>query len=74
MLIIGTGLVAGGAYSGGTALWLQQVETLSVLGEVRHIDISAIEARLAPRLSAGFLATDLGDLRQELESLPWIYK
>lgn len=74
VLIIGAGLVAGGAYSGGTALWLQQVETLSVLGEVRHIDISAIEARLAPRLSAGFLATDLGDLRRELESLPWSYK
>ncbi len=74
VLLVGTGLVVAGMYTGGTALWSQQVETLSVLGEVRHIDIKAIEARLAPRLSAGFLATDLSDLRQELESLPWVYK
>jgi len=74
VLVIGTGLIAGGAYSGGTALWSQQVETLSVMGEARHIDINAIEARLAPRLSDGFLATDLSDLRQELEALPWVYK
>lgn len=74
VLVLGAGLVSGGLYNGGMALWSQQVETLSVMGEVRHIDINAIEARLAPRLSAGFLATDLSDLRQELEALPWVYK
>ena len=74
VLIIGTALITAGLYNGTTALWSQQVETLSVMGEVRHIDISAIEARLAPRLSAGFLATDLSELRQELEALPWVYK
>jgi len=74
VLSVGAGLVTAGLYTGGTALWSQQVETLSVMGEVRHIDINAIETRLAPRLSAGFLATDLSDLRSELESLPWVYK
>ena len=74
VLVIGTVLVMGGVYTGGAALWSQQVETLSVMGEVHHIDIKAIEARLAPRLSAGFLAADLSDLRRELESLPWVYK
>jgi cell division protein FtsQ len=74
VLVLGTALVTGGLYTGGAALRSQQVETLSVMGEVHHIDINAIEARLAPRLSEGFLATDLSNLRQELESLPWVYK
>ena len=49
------------------------MERLTVLGDVRHIDAEAIQARLAPRVAEGFLAADLADLRHELESLPWVY-
>ena len=66
-------LVGAGLYQGGAVLSAQQVERLTVLGDVRHIDAEAIQARLAPRVAEGFLAADLADLRQELESLPWVY-
>ncbi len=74
LLVTGVGLVSAGIYQGGTHLSAQQVERLTVMGDVQHIDIEAIQSRLAPRVAAGFLATDLTDLRHELESLPWIYR
>ncbi len=52
----------------------QQVERLTVRGDVRHLDSDAIQARLAPRVAEGFMAADLISLRQDLESLPWVYR
>ena len=63
-----------GLYQGSTALAAKQVETLTVRGDVRHIDTEVIQARLTPRITDGFMAADLRDLRDELESLPWVYK
>ena len=74
LLSVGSVLVVAGLYQGGTALKAQQVETLTVLGDVRHIDVNAIQERLAPRVAAGFFAADLSELQRELESLPWVYK
>ena len=74
LLVTGVALVSAGLYQGGTHLSAQQVEQLTVMGDVQHIDIKAIQSRLAPRVAAGFLATDLTDLRDELESLPWVYR
>ena len=74
LLVTGVGLVSAGLYQGGTHLSAQQVERLTVMGDVQHIDIEAIQSRLAPRVAAGFLATNLTDLRHELESLPWVYR
>ena len=74
LLVTGVGLVSAGLYQGGTHLSAQQIERLTVIGDVQHIDIEAIQSRLAPRVAAGFLATDLTDLRYELESLPWVYR
>ena len=67
-------LMGVGLYQGVTALAAKQVKTLTVRGDVRHIDIEVIEARLTPRITEGFMAADLRDLRDELESLPWVYK
>ena len=36
------------AVPGGTHLSAQQVERLTVMGDVQHIDIEAIQSRLAP--------------------------
>ena len=74
LLVSGLVLVSAGLYQGGSSLSSQQVEQLTVRGDAQHIDIEAIQARLAPRVAAGFLATDLTDLRHELESLPWVYR
>ena len=74
LLVTGVGLVSAGLYQGGTHLSAQQVERLTVKGDVQHIDIEAIQSRFALRVAAGFLATNLTDLRHELESLPWVYR
>ena len=74
LLVTGVALISAGLYHGGTYLSAQQVERLTVIGDVQHIDIEAIQSRLAPLIAAGFFATDLTDLRHELESLPWVYR
>ena len=74
VLTSGVALMGAGLYQGGTALGAQQVERLTVRGDVRHLDSEAIQARLVPRVAGGFMAADLSDLRQELESLPWVYE
>ncbi len=74
LLVTGVALVSAGFYQGGIHLNAQQVERLTVMGDVQHIDIEVIQSRLAPRVAAGFFATDLNDLRHELESLSWVYR
>lgn len=74
VLASGVALVSAGLYQGSATLGAQQVEKLTVRGDVRHLDSAAIQARLAPRVAAGFMAADLTDLRHELESLPWVYQ
>lgn len=74
VLASGVVLVSWGLYQGSATLEAQQVERLTVRGDVRHFDSEAIQARLAPRVADGFMAADLSDLRQELESLPWVYE
>ena len=75
-LLLGCALILTGVglYQGSTALAAKQVKTLTVRGDVRHIDTEVIQARLTPRITDGFMAADLRDLRDELESLPWVYK
>lgn len=74
LLLSGALLVSAGLYQGGATMEAQQVERLTVRGDVRHLDSDAIQARLAPRVAEGFMAADLISLRQELESLPWVYR
>ena len=74
LLVTGVALLSAGVYLGVTHLSAHQVERLTVMGDVQHIDIEAIQSRLAPRVAAGFFATDLADLRHGLESLPWVYR
>jgi len=74
LLVLGTMLISAGLYRGTTMLGAHQVETLTILGDVHHIDPQAIQLRLAPRIAEGFFSADLRDLRQELESLPWVYQ
>ena len=74
MLTSGVVLLCGGIYEGSQRLGARQVERLTIVGDVRHIDTDALQKRLAPSVAEGFLAADLMALRQELESLPWVYR
>ena len=73
VLASGVVLMGAGLYEGGTALGAQQVERLTVRGDVRHLDSEAIQLDWPPD-SRRFHGGDLSDLRQELESLPWVYE
>ena len=54
VLVTGIALMSAGLYQGGTYLSAQQVERLTVIGDVQHIDIEAIQSRLAPDRSGLF--------------------
>lgn len=75
--ILGTlflGVIGGGVWLGSTTLLARPVEKMTIIGEVAHIDVAVLQAKLAPRVASGFLATDLQALRHELEASPWIYR
>lgn len=67
--LLGWGLYQGTAYLGS-----QQIERLTVRGDLRHIDAKAIHAQVAPFTTGSLLAADLTTLRQEIEKLPWVYR
>jgi len=52
-------LIGVGLYQGVTALAAKQVKTLTVRGDVRHIDTEVIQARLTPRITDGFMACEM---------------
>ena len=75
--ILGTlvlGVFGGSVWMGSAALIARPVEKLTIIGEVAHVDVVALQAKLAPRLAGGFLATDLQAVRDELEASSWIYR
>ena len=49
------------------------VEAIAITGEMRHIDRRDLESVIAPRVENGFLLTDLTSIREDIESLPWVY-
>ncbi len=69
MALLGFGLYRGAAYLGS-----QQIERLTVRGDLRHIDAQAIHTQVAPFAMGSFLAADLTALRQEIEKLTWVYR
>ena len=49
------------------------VEAIAITGEMRHVDRRDLESVIAPQVENGFLLTDLAAIREEIESLPWVY-
>lgn len=68
------GLVAG-LYELGTQLMPyadRPIATVSVEGELSHVNQQAVQARMAPFVEASFFQVDLEALRHDLEQMPWI--
>ena len=63
-------LLGWGLYQGTAYLASQQIERLTVRGELRHIDAKAIHAQVALFTTGSLLAADLTTLRQEIENYP----
>ena len=50
------------------------VQRISVTGELEHTQAQVVQDIVQPGLAGGFLKADLQHIRQQLESLPWIYE
>ncbi|MFV0278941.1 MAG: cell division protein FtsQ/DivIB, partial [Parahaliea sp.] len=50
------------------------VEQVLVNGKLRHTQSSAVQKMVQSALVGGFLSADLGQVRSQLEALPWIYQ
>ena len=63
-----------GAFITGSHLMDLRVEQLVLEGAVEHVAVTELEMQLAPTLQASFLTLDLDDVRDQLESMPWVYR
>ncbi len=68
---VGVTTVAG---LGFNKLRLLPVEHVAITGEIEHTTPAVLQELVQTALRGGFLGTDLGELRERLESLPWIYR
>lgn len=63
-----------GAFIAGSHLVDLRVEQLILEGAVEYVTVTELEAKLAPALQASFLTLDLDEVREQLESVPWVYR
>lgn len=61
-----------GIIKGVQPLLYWPVEGVRVVGSLEHVDRSRLQYALAGTLSAGFLASDLDDVKAAVEALPWV--
>ena len=73
--VVGLGVLAVllGAIQSGLYLFDLQIERIGITGTIANVSVEEIEARVGPSLQVGFLAADLDEAREHLESLPWVY-
>lgn len=74
ILILSIFLIAGAYFS---LKWLKQVgfvpiEVVTLTDKVQYADPQAIKAAVSPYLSAGFFGLEVGKIRSELKTVPWI--
>ncbi len=50
------------------------VERITVTGELERTQAKAVKALVEPAIADGFLRADLQVIREQLQSLPWIFK
>lgn len=67
-------LLLGVAYMGVEALRGLSVERIVVTGKLEHLRQEAVRDALTPDLANGLVLMNLGQLKDKLESLPWVYR
>lgn len=75
-VILLVGVTAGGVwYSRTLATDLAQhfpIQRINVVGDLKHVERSALEAALRPYMEESFFGIDLKEVRQTAESMTWI--
>ena len=73
LILVGCVVVLFAAGRGYLALEAIPVERITVTGELKNTQTHAVQELVQPALVGGFLSADLGQIRQRLEQLPWVY-
>lgn len=74
LILVGAAVVVAAAAKAFITVQSLPVQRISVTGELEHTQAQAVQDMVQPGLAGGFLNADLQQIRQQLESLPWIYE
>lgn len=73
-ILVGAGVVLAGGLKGWIALESLPVQQITVTGELENTRTNAVRNMVEPQLVHGFIGADLGELSEQLEALPWVYR
>lgn len=74
LIVAGLGVVSLAAGKAWMVLAAIPVERVVITGSLQRTQIAAVEDVVQPALAGGFLNADLDAVREQLETLPWIYR
>jgi cell division protein FtsQ len=74
MILAGAGIVLAAATKAYLTLQAVPVQQITVTGELAHTQMEMVQEMVQPALAGGFLRADLQRIREQLQSLPWIYE
>jgi cell division protein FtsQ len=74
LVLLGVGVVLAALVKSAVMLHEIPVERIVVTGQLKNTQTEAVEDMVQPALVGGFLSADLGEIRDQLESLPWVYE
>ncbi|OOV88424.1 hypothetical protein BTA35_0202625 [Oceanospirillum linum] len=74
LVLTGVFVLLVAALKGVRPLLYWPVDGVRVVGSIEHVDKKRLQYVLAETLSVGFLASDLNEVKEGVESLPWVAK
>jgi cell division protein FtsQ len=74
LILLGVGIVLVATVKAALVLHAIPVERIVVTGKLEHTQTLALQDMVQPALVGGFLSADLQRIREQLESLPWVYE
>ncbi|MDX1397640.1 MAG: FtsQ-type POTRA domain-containing protein, partial [Oceanospirillum sp.] len=72
LVLTGVFVLLVAAIKGIQPLLYWPVDGVRVLGSMEHVEKKQLQYALAETLSPGFLASDMNEVKQAVESLPWV--
>ncbi|MEH6590093.1 MAG: FtsQ-type POTRA domain-containing protein [Halioglobus sp.] len=74
MVLVGLGVVLAALFKSAVVLHQIPVERIVVTGQLKNTQTEAVENMVQPALVGGFLSADLEEIRDQLQSLPWVFE
>ncbi|PLW82940.1 cell division protein FtsQ [Kineobactrum sediminis] len=74
LILVGSAVVIAAGLQAWFTLQQIPVEQITVTGSLQRTQTELVQEMVQPALVGGFLGADLGEVRDQLEALPWIYR